>query len=199
MIFTKNGNNLYSVSQPNNLYKQVVKQHSVVSTRQQNINQPQPQPQMVQPKVMAWGEPTWVLLHTLAEKVKDEYFSQIKTELLDLIFSICANLPCPDCANHASAYMTNINYRRISTKDELKNMLYQFHNMVNRKKDFPILSEDVLTKYKNVSLLPVLYAFMIIFQDKHSSFRMIANDLHRGRITVVIKTWFNKNIQYFNL
>ena len=40
----------------------------------------------VQPKKMKWGEPTWVLFHCLAEKVKEEYFFQIREELLSTIY-----------------------------------------------------------------------------------------------------------------
>jgi hypothetical protein len=61
-------------------------------------------------KKMKWGEPIWNLFHVLAEKVKEETFANIREELLNIIYTICANLPCPDCANHATTYMNNINY-----------------------------------------------------------------------------------------
>jgi hypothetical protein len=90
------------------------------------------------PKKMSWGEPTWILFHVLAEKIKDEEFSQIRPELLEVIYTICSNLPCPDCANHASMYLNDIRYKNIQTKEQLKTMLFQFHNTVNKKKDFAI-------------------------------------------------------------
>lgn len=156
--------------------------------------------EITQPKKMKWGEPTWYLLHTLAEKVKEEHFSQIREELLNTIYSICANLPCPDCAEHASGYMNGINYKTIQTKEQLKYMLYSFHNSVNDKKGFSVFSLNELdTKYSNMHLIPVIYNFMPHFQDKSRSIRMIANDFHRSRLAEQLKKWFNANIIYFSI
>lgn len=154
----------------------------------------------VKPKKMKWGEPTWVLFHCLAEKVKEEYFFQIREELLSTIYSICANLPCPDCAEHASAYMNGINYKTIQTKEQLKYMLYSFHNTVNIKKGYSIFSISELdNKYSQMNLIQVIYNFMPHFQDKSKSIRMIANDFHRSRLAVQLKKWFNSNIRFFDL
>ena len=150
------------------------------------------------PKKMSWGEPTWNVLHVLAEKVKDEEFPKIRVELLEVIYSICSNLPCPDCANHASMYLNDIRYKNIQTKEQLKNMLWTFHNTVNKKKDFPQFPRDQLeTKYAAYPLIPVLHAFMVKFQDKHRSIRMIADDFHRSKIADKLKKWFNEHISSF--
>lgn len=151
------------------------------------------------PKKMKWGEPTWFILHCLAEKVKEDIFPSIRLELLNVIFTICSNLPCPDCANHASEYLKSINYKMIQTKDQLKNILFSFHNMVNAKKNMPIFPREKLeNKYRNMILIPTIYTFMEHFQDKHKSIRMIANDFYRARIAEQMKVWFNTNIQSFD-
>ena len=148
---------------------------------------------------MKWGEPTWFLLHCLAEKVKEDVFPYIRLELLNVIFTICANLPCPDCANHASEYLKSINYKMIQTKEQLKNVLFSFHNMINVKKNMPIFPREQLeNKYRNMIFIPTIYAFMEHFQDKHKSIRMIANDFYRARIAEQLKIWFNTNIQNFD-
>lgn len=150
------------------------------------------------PKKMSWGEPTWALFHVLAEKVKDEDFPAIRAELLEVIYAICSNLPCPDCANHASMYLNDIRYKNIQTKEQLKNMLWSFHNTVNKKKDFPQFPREQLeTKYAAYPLIPVLHAFMVKFQDKHRSIRMIADDFHRSKIAERLKKWFNERISSF--
>jgi len=157
------------------------------------------EPVKPQTKKMKWGEPTWYLLHCLAEKVKEDKFSLIRVELLNAIFSICANLPCPDCAKHASDYLKNIQFLNIQTKTQLKMALFNFHNMVNIKKNmqlFPV--EHLESKYQNMVLIPTIYTFMHHFQDKHKSIRMIANDFYRSRIAEQLKTWFNVNISNFN-
>lgn len=150
-------------------------------------------------KPMKWGEPTWFLFHTLAEKVKDEYFSQIRKELLDVIYTICVNLPCPTCAVHATQHMNGINYSTIQTKQQLKDMLFAFHNTVNGRKGFPLFDYSGLdAKYSAANTVLIIQNFMVHFEDKHASVHMIANDMHRARIAKILKKWFNENIQYFN-
>ena len=68
---------------------------------------------------MKWGQPTWFFFHTLAEKIFEDRFPEIRQPLLDLIYSICVNLPCPDCANHAKTYLDGINFHTIQTKNDL--------------------------------------------------------------------------------
>jgi hypothetical protein len=151
-------------------------------------------------KSMKWGEPTWFLFHTLAEKVKEESFSYIRNELLNNLYTICANLPCPDCANHAKAYMDGINFSTIRTKKDLKELFYKFHNVVNAKKNFPLFPRDKLEeKYSKAVTINIIQNFMEHFSDKHSSIHMISNDIHRARIVDYLKTWFNLNIHHFNM
>lgn len=164
---------------------------------------PQPPSQVIEepktPKKMKWGEPTWYFLHCLAEKIQDDAFPSIRIEILNVIYTVCANLPCPDCANHASEYLKSINYKMIQTKEQLKNVLFNFHNSVNNKKNLPIFPRDQLeAKYRNMEFVPVIYTFMTHFQDKHKSIRMIANDFYRSRISEQMKIWLNANIRLFN-
>lgn len=149
-------------------------------------------------KKMRWGEPTWFAFHTLAEKVKEESFPLIRHELLNIINTICNNLPCPECAKHATAYMNSINFNSIQTKEHLKIMLFNFHNEVNRKKGFPIFEyEDLQPKYSKANLIPILQNFMRHFEDKTGSFRLIADEMHRSRLCSHIRTWLKNNIFHF--
>jgi len=183
------GVNMFSIIKPSSRNVSVISNPVVVN----EVEQPKPV------KKMKWGEPTWFFLHCLAEKVKDEVFPSIRLELLNLIYTVCANLPCPDCANHASEYLKNINYKMIQTKEQLKNILFSFHNMVNAKKNMPIFPREQLeSKYQNMKLIPVIYIFMEHFQDKHKSIRMIANDFYRNRLAEQMKIWLNANIKNFD-
>lgn len=164
------------------------------------INNQQPHPQnKPEVKSMKWGESIWFLFHTLACKVKQEDFAQIRVELLNNIYAICSNLPCPACATHATEYMNKINYNKVQTKEDLKMLLFTFHNEVNKRKSFPIFSySDLDEKYSKANTVNIIQNFMQHFQDKHKSIRMIANDFHRTRLVSVLKVWFNKNIQHFD-
>lgn len=151
------------------------------------------------PKKMTWGEPTWLLFHTLAHKVNDTMFPQVRAELLNTIYSICANLPCPDCAEHAKTYLSKINFSSaIKTKNDLKLALFIFHNEVNKRKGAPIFHYSELdSKYSNAVTINIIYNFMNSFEKKSKSIRMIANDTYRARVADSLKTWFNQNIKYF--
>jgi len=160
---------------------------------------PPPAPEPPKHKPMKWGEPTWYFFHTIAEKIKPELFDQYKTELFDIVRTVCRTLPCPDCARHASEYMDKTNFHHIRTKTDLQTMLWTFHNEVNQRKGFPLFPYESLgEKYSKAITRNIIQEFIRIHDDKHASFRMIADDFYRKKITANLKTWFIANIQIFD-
>lgn len=151
------------------------------------------------PSKMTWGKPTWFLFHTLAEKIKPEYFNQIIKELVYIITLICNNLPCPNCAEHATAYLKGVNVNSFREKQDLKDFLFVFHNSVNLKKNAPIFEKCTLdSQYATAITANMIQHFFTVFQKKNYSIRMIANDFHKQRSITIIKQWFINNIKYFN-
>jgi len=164
-------------------------------TSLREITSPQEKPKV---KTMKWGEPTWFLFHTLSEKIKEESFASLKPELIQLIYSICTNLPCPDCSNHAKAYLDKINFNMIQNKEQLINMFFVFHNSVNKRKGYPLFKYDELhEKYSKAITVNIIQNFLHAFTQKNKNVHMIANDMHRKRILNTITAWFDKNIQNF--
>ena len=51
-----------------------------------------------------WGNATWYLFHTLAYKLKDNRHD-IVAIMVEYIITICNQLPCPDCKEHALRYL----------------------------------------------------------------------------------------------
>ena len=184
-------NNMVMMPFSRNALPQIpIKKEEVIVVPQENKNT----------KSMKWGEPIWFFFHTLAEKIKEESFKNIRVELLNIIYTICVNLPCPTCASHATEYMNNINFNTIQTKQQLKEMLYVFHNSVNKRKNFPLFPRDNLDeKYSKANTINIIQNFMIHFSDRHASIHMIANDMHRQRIAKKLKDWMNTNIHHFFL
>jgi len=163
------------------------------------VSQPLLTPIITEVKKMKWGEPTWFLFHTLAYKLKDEHFNQIKNDFLNLCFTICRNLPCPTCAEHATEYMKNINFNAIQSKQHLKDLFFEFHNSVNKRKGFSIFNKvDLDDKYSKANTIAIIQNFMINYRDKPKSIRNIANDWFREKTISQINQWFSKNLQYFN-
>lgn len=145
-----------------------------------------------------WGEPFWNLFHLMAEKVKEGDFPKVRSEILRIIFTICSNLPCPDCTAHAVHYLNGINFNNIQTKAQLKDMLYRFHNTVNARKRRTVFPRDQLDeKYSKGKFVPNLDRFFYFFSMKHHNVRLISNDLHRTRLTKDLRIWFQENIHYF--
>lgn len=148
---------------------------------------------------MSWGPPTWCFLHTLVEKIKVEHFSIVRLDILKNIYSICSNLPCPECSMHAKNYLNNINFNALKSKEDIKNMLYDFHNDVNGRKGKSLFNRnDLENEYKNNVLTTTFYNFLVKFKDKNASNRFIHEDLYRSRLSSTLVDWFKKNQQYFN-
>ena len=124
----------------------------------------------------------------------------IKVELFNHIIAICNNLPCPNCATHASEYMKKIYPSSIQTKDDLKNMLFQFHNEVNARTSAPQFSYfELETKYSNANTVNIFKNFFIMFKDNSFNVTAISNTMHRERIVQSFKNWLQTNIDCFNL
>lgn len=150
-------------------------------------------------KKVKWGEPIWFLLHTLSIKVKESEFQRIRTELLNNVYAICVNLPCPDCSNHAKTYLDNINFNTIQTKMDFIMLIHKFHNDVNKMKGYPHFPfEQLHEKYSLAITNNMIRNFMIHFSDRNRSKKLLATDLSRANLCNILKNWFNINIHSFD-
>lgn len=196
MLFTNHRKNVIHASNTSfPLYRQAVS----LPTKPTPPPPPPVEPVLPAKKPMKWGEPTWFFFHTLAEKIKPEHFDESKHEIFEIIKNVCATLPCPNCAQHASEYMQKIYFQNIRTKEDLQIMLWTFHNEVNKRKGFahfPI--EELQTKYKTAMTRNIIQHFLYHHEDKHASFRMIADDYFRSRVSANLRIWFIKHIHIFN-
>jgi len=106
-----------------------------------------------------WGLPTWLLFHSLAEKVDKEKYTTHYKVLWDFIKDICSGLPCPYCQAHASNYINRISLKDVNTKEKLKKVLFDFHNNVNVRIGKSKETISVLEKYKSANLRKILELF----------------------------------------
>ena len=148
---------------------------------------------------MKWGPPVWFFFHTLAEKVKSDKFDDLKNEMVDIIRSICNTLPCPICAEHATNYMKKIHNNSIQSKDDLKLMLFQFHNEVNKRKGYTQFNlNDLNKKYESANTINVVNSFIITYREKSRNVQMIATEMSRDMILRNIRGWLNSNLVHFD-
>ena len=148
---------------------------------------------------MTWGAPIWCFLHTFAEKIKDSEFDDIKGELFEIIVKVCNNLPCPECTRHASDYMNNVKFHKITCKRELKLMLYTFHNNVNQRKnykEFPLIELD--EKYASENTIDVFNKFAINLEYKRNYVHLMIGEQQRKQIVKKIKQWLIDNLHRFD-
>jgi hypothetical protein len=161
---------------------------------------PPPPPPMLtdnKPK-MRWGKPIWTFFHVTAQKVKPEYFHLVIREYLNFIILICSVLPCPVCSEHASQYMRSVNVNNIKTRDDLIHLFVTFHNSVNLRKGYPVLTIDKIPPYDQANTVLAMKQFFVAFEDKTRAVKLMADDLARMRIVEKLKHWINANIQYFD-
>jgi hypothetical protein len=111
-----------------------------------------------------WGPVIWCFLHGIAEMIHPVHYVIVKDTLWNFIKEICNTLPCPDCSAHATAYLSRI--RTPSTKDQLIQTLYQFHNDVNQNTGKPSFPIEGLVQYKQMPMraLFTLYKNAILNQ-----------------------------------
>ena len=78
------------------------------------------------PVKLKWGKPIWTFFHTMAQKMRGEYFHLIIGDFMRIITSICSVLPCPVCSKHAMEYIRASNVNNIRTKEQLIDFFTRF-------------------------------------------------------------------------
>jgi hypothetical protein len=124
---------------------------------------------------MKWGSITWILLHSISVQIHERHYAMVRHELFRLIVNLCNALPCPDCTEHASAYLRNIQCP--STKQDFKVMLLSFHNVVNMRLRKPLYKFSDLEKYKTVNLKMCVPQFCTILLNQPYNPRFAMNKL----------------------
>jgi len=99
-----------------------------------------------------WGNPTWTLFHTIAEKINNSYYINNYIIVWNFIKDICNHLPCPFCKRHAVNYLKTVNIINIKSKEGLKKVLFDFHNQANKNSNKKMEDISILNKYKNANV-----------------------------------------------
>jgi hypothetical protein len=145
-----------------------------------------------------WGPPTWLFMHTLAEKIKESSFPVIGPQLILVLIQICNNLPCPECSQHATQFWSKVKTANILTKTDLINLLFVFHNMVNKRKQHPPFKYANLQYYKSKNVIDSYNLFSRNF-NTHGNMNLINESFHRNMMLASLRTWLMRNLMHFNL
>ena len=146
-----------------------------------------------------WGNTVWYLFHTLAYKIKDTNFNEVKNDMVYVIKTISSNLPCPDCSQDANIQLNKVNFDNISSKEELKLLLFNFHNHVNRKLGKPNFEISQLDdKYSKANFNKIYNNFFIIFGSNSNTPQLMSASFHRQHNLPKIKIALDKIITKFD-
>lgn len=148
-------------------------------------------------QINIWGPPIWRFFHVLIEKIKEENFSTVHRELFNYIKRICSYLPCPECSQHANQFLSKITPNQISNKNDFKNMLYVFHNQVNKRKQKQPFPYSEMERYKQYNIIHVYNKFISVYNTK-GNMKMLTETFQRQFIIRDLKNWLIKNINCFN-
>ena len=146
-----------------------------------------------------WGPCVWYLFHTLSYKLKHEYSSETGV-LFSHINSICSNLPCPDCQEHATKILSMTNKKVVtSSKEALINFLHTFHNMVNKRIKTPEFSREALNeKYSRANTQKVISHFIQIMSLNMNYEKLMMNSFRRQNYMNSFVTYIKQNGYKFN-
>lgn len=145
-----------------------------------------------------WGPSTWIFMHTLAAKIKETSFPTIGPNLILILIQICNNLPCPECSQHARQFWSKVKTANIKTKSDLINLLYVFHNMVNKRKQNPPFKPDNLKYYETRNVIETYNIFSRNFNTR-GNMSLINESFHRNRMLASLRTWMMSNLSNFDL
>jgi len=145
-----------------------------------------------------WGPPIWIFFHTLAEKINPDNFGEVFPSLFNFITRICRVLPCPDCSQHATMFLSKVNPAGVRDKNDFKNIMFIFHNVVNRRKNKPAFDiNSVETTYKNSNVILAYNNFVSVFHTR-GNMKLLAESFQRKLVLGDFRKWFLQNAKYFS-
>ena len=147
-----------------------------------------------------WGPVVWTFLHTLAAKLKEDSFPVIRADIVGLIKTVCHEIPCPNCQEHASEYMSKVYWDRIKCKKDLITMLWEFHNIVNMRLRKPLFSlEDCEARYQKAMTSRVFAAVVgALSHERQGVVGTLGSKVARRGAIAKISTYLTNNSAHFD-
>ena len=143
-----------------------------------------------------WGIPTWVLLHTMSCKIKENYFSNNKKQVLNIVLLIFQGLPCPECSEHAVSVFKR-HKTKINTKEDLIHFMFLFHNSVNSKLKKKQYEKPELEIYEKKLFKNVLVNWYDNYNPAKNIPKLMANNMHIKMIKNILVKYFQKEINNY--
>jgi hypothetical protein len=146
--------------------------------------------------ISEWGRTTWIFFHTIVCKMKNA--SIMGPILFAYIQRLCALLPCPDCSQHAKAYLSKYSANQFTSQIKLVSFFFMFHNVVNQRLHKGQFLPANLTYYQSLHLIERFNQFAKHFHTNGNS-QLMTENFHRQRVLAEFRTWFMRNLNQFHL
>tara|TARA_Y100000589_G_C27031743_1_gene579303 strand:+ start:338 stop:733 length:396 start_codon:yes stop_codon:yes gene_type:complete len=105
-----------------------------------------------------YGPITWILLHTIAAKIKSEVFTERRSEILEFVKEVYLGLHCAGCRSESFDFLSK--YRDINNAEEFKRYLFDFHTHVNIKLSKTYFGIEQMVVYEKANLKPIAEKYM---------------------------------------
>ena len=106
-----------------------------------------------------WGPSIWNLFHGMSYNLLSDIYEDIQNAI-NIIVTICYNLPCPICSQHAKVHLAKYSLSKINTRNKLKQFVFVFHNTINKDLHKPQFTQDGLVMYKSMDFNIILNQFL---------------------------------------
>jgi len=143
-----------------------------------------------------WGPPIWYFFHSLSYNIMEDQFNTVGKNILPIIKQICRSLPCQICSNHATIFLNKVNPNQINSKHDLINIIYIFHNYVNKTKNKPIFNVSDLSMYQNSNIVDAYNNFVNAYQTR-GNMKLMAESFSRSNTLKIVKQFITGNAHSF--
>ena len=106
-----------------------------------------------------WGTAVWYFFHTISCRINEAFYNSNYEYIWGFIKRICQTLPCPHCQTHAVSYISKININEVRTKNQFKNVIFNFHNSVNSRIGKRVENISILDKYNRANIKKIFDLF----------------------------------------
>jgi hypothetical protein len=145
-----------------------------------------------------WGPSVWKFYHSLVHSIKEESFPIIGKQLLNYISRISSLLPCPDCSNHAKIFFNKINFNHFNSKNSAIQLIYVFHNIVNKNTRKPPFPKDLLSIYDNINVFSSYNSFVVAYNSNIPS-KLSTETFARKSLMKNLHEWLLSSRSHFTI
>lgn len=146
-----------------------------------------------------WGPPTWRFIHNLADKVNEEHFEKSIFHVWNKIVNLVQNLPCQHCSQHAYALLKKIDSKTIKDKKIFTELLFRFHNLVNKKLNKEPQNIEILLHYKDIPLKDSIQELVVSWNKimKRMTIHEYSNKIKLSNMLSKLVNWIKVNKRVF--